>query len=648
MLRRLGNNILHRSGRLTYTAVAATAVVWLAVAGNVGAAPPDRTARDVDVDQPMYLDPVLEAPKPKPVFAPRLRELWLAALQRPDAQTRRRAIEAIIESHQLGMPGWADSIDNLIILFESKEQHPQVRLSLARALVVLDAKRSAPLLLKASQTGSQEMISIVDVALSKWDYKPARQVWIARLRDRVASRTTLLAAVEALANVKDVDSVPVLKALVMDLDANVPLRLGVGEALGTIAMNGLESAARKLIADADAPMTDRLIAARILGGHSSDQARAILQRLADDPTSVVGAVALDRLLKIDPPAVRSRARRLLNSSDVNLRRIAGRALFQQADIASVQMLTPLLNDPDPVLRVKTRQWLEHLSAKPSLTETAIKEVTGQLASDRWRALEQAAFFLAQQKHRPAVPRLLQLLKFDRPEVRMAAIVSLRRLSVGESLDGMLHRAQALKEVALQYRNSISQKHQQLLKIYDLRKKAQARKDNVEVKRLNREAMKIQKTVFPMDPSIEAELAQLFQCFGLMKFKLSDPLLRSFISKEFGLPKEARTAAIWALGHIHAGKPDADLVRLFSGRLSDLSDSNPEYEQVRRMSAVSMGRMKAKSALGILRRFYDDEMLVYYSGGACRWAIIHMTGEQLPPFPLWRDVTERGWFLEPLD
>ena len=48
-----------------------------------------------------------------------------------------------------------------------------------------------------------------------------------------------------------------------------------------------------------------------------------------------------------------------------------------------------------------------------------------LATPRWRALEQATILLAVLDHKPAAPRLVDLLRFERPEVFVAAAWGLR-------------------------------------------------------------------------------------------------------------------------------------------------------------------------------------------------------------------------------
>jgi len=67
--------------------------------------------------------------------------------------------------------------------------------------------------------------------------------------------------------------------------------------------------------------------------------------------------------------------------------------------------------------------------------------------------------------------------------------------------------------------------------------------------------------------------------------------------------------------------------------------------VRRMSAVSLGRMKAESSLEILRSMRDIESTQSAVGSACAWSVHAMTGEAMPPVVPFVDW-ETGWFLMP--
>jgi HEAT repeat protein len=148
------------------------------------------------------------------------------------------------------------------------------------------------------------------------------------------------------------------------------------------------------------------------------------------------------------------------------------------------------------------------------------------------------------------------------------------------------------------------------------------------------------------PGAEALLVQLFMAFGQMRYEPAIPLLRRYVPRNFDLGERARAAAIWALGLIFEDQVQQDLVAQFSKRLDDIYGMEPEFEAVRRMSAISMGRMNAESALPMLRKHAGTEGGA--AGLACLWAIEQITGEPMPELDDPPPLDYRDWFLMPLD
>jgi HEAT repeat protein len=150
-----------------------------------------------------------------------------------------------------------------------------------------------------------------------------------------------------------------------------------------------------------------------------------------------------------------------------------------------------------------------------------------------------------------------------------------------------------------------------------------------------------------DRAVARQLRLLFEAFGHMKYTPSEPLLRKYIPVTSPFLPDIRAAAIWALGYLHAGSPQPDLVRLLSGRLADVFSEVPESDLVRETSAVSLGRMKAAGALPVLRRFGEGETVRSRVGYACGWAIHQITGEPLPK-PVTVAISPMDWFLVPIE
>ena len=228
-------------------------------------------------------------------------------------------------------------------------------------------------------------------------------------------------------------------------------------------------------------------------------------------------------------------------------------------------------------------------------------------SRQWRGLEQATVLLTLLDHKPAAPRFVALLSNDRPEVYVAAAWGLRKLAVKETLP----------EVA-----------EHVAKTWKLFEgKWDPLKSRVDW--------------------IEHRLSQLNQFMGQQKYRAADAVLRQFIPKRMdGILAEARAAAVWSLGLIHEGEGDAGLASALEARLLDTAGPPPEDARVRRMSAVTLGRLHAKSALPTFRKFCPTLVLgqdpIYNS---CVWAINQITGEPIQPPPT-SQVVRRDWFLTP--
>src|SRR5205823_3301291 len=117
-----------------------------------------------------------------------------------------------------------------------------------------------------------ELRNLVEPALARWDYRPARAVWRERLRDPIARPQDLLLAIRGLGAVCDERALGLLRELVLaDLDREVKsktrretvdssihpssfilhpsLRLEAARVLGALRTEGLEKDAERLAAE---------------------------------------------------------------------------------------------------------------------------------------------------------------------------------------------------------------------------------------------------------------------------------------------------------------------------------------------------------------------------------------------------------------
>ena len=552
----------------------------------------------------MWDDPKIELPDPIATFSPRLVPLWTEALDGPEVDLRRQAADNVILAQERGMRELEGMVEPLGRALRRPDPHPLVALAATRALVALNARQAADELFAHSKTDGIDVAGVVEPALAQWNYGPIRPVWLERLKNPQTHRRRLILAINGLAAVGDVEAVPNLLELSQSTKVPGDVRLAAARSLALIETDRLNPIARKL-ADDKSPdkIVDRVIAASMIAGHRDESSVELMMELAEDAEPAVAAIALATLLAIDPDHVLRIVDVTIANADANVRRLGARALVARPTRERVKLLGTMLDDPHPGLRRYVRQSLEALARKPELADQVIDAAVQMLSTSRWRGLEQASLLLTALDHKPAAHRLAELLDFNRPEVFIASAWGLGRLAVPETFPAMCEKARIETEKTL---NGEGYAH-----------------------------------------DVGRQVCHLNQALGRLKYAPCDDVLRSYVPKSSPFSPESRAGAIWALGHLHAGKPDDKLAAQLGGRLADFYSLDPEDPDVRRMSAVSLGRMNSRQSLDVLRQFCELETVNLPVGYACGWAIELITGEPMDK-PTAREVSSLGWFLDPLD
>lgn len=379
--------------------------------------------------------------------------------------------------------------------------------------------------------------------------------------------------------------------------------MAAGEALACIRSEGFEDTAREL-ADRTSHMriVERLIAAKILSSHSSERARKLLVELAQDDEPSVAAMALNRLLEIDLDLILPLAEPALAKGDANVRFAVARALVARPSATTLPLLGDLMGDLNPKLRAFVAKSLFDLAESPDLRPQVIQQGERMLQDNRWQALEQSLWLLAKLDQEKQADRFFELLRHKRSEVYVTAAWGLRQLAVDQTLAPLLKFAK--------------QRHGEQMSGTGV-----------------------------VEADVCQQLIQIFQFFGQKKYAPADTFLRTLVPKNL-LIVEPRAAAIWALGYVHEGKPEAELVKALEARMRDTEGMEPEAELVRRMSAVALGRMKAAEALPTLEYYGEPGGIGSPVGYACAWSIKQITGK-----PFNKPVPPVGYygnfFLEPM-
>jgi len=558
---------------------------------------------EIKPDYVMESSPPLVVPEPIVRVSNKYAPLWKESLARPEADLQRLTAEAITDGFAAGLPGMRDMIPALVKLASAETTHSAARQAAVRALMKFDAADSAPVLFEISKRHGADFRAVIEPVLARWKFAPIREIWQARIKSPDTRLRDLMLAIDGMAALGEASDVAGLLAIVHDSSRPQPVRLAAARAAGKLQSTGLEPDAAKLLQATPNTISRKLYALGLIDRHDSGDAQKILLGLAVDSEPAAAAAALKRLNAIDHNLVLPLAEKAMQNPDQHVRQQGINAYVALPTPPRVTFVARLLDDPHPEIRANVREDLFRLAAQPELSDPIRTTAMEVLAAESWRGQEQAALLLAALDHKPAAPRLVQLLEAPRGEVMVASAWGLRKLAVPETLPAILDKATRQTQFRL--------------------------------------------TGGVFSNYLDLQVAHLLETFGVMKYAPAEPLLRQYIPKDFKYGFESRAAAIWSLGLLHEGVPDEELAQLLTGRLTDPSTSPPEQDPVRTTSAISIGRMKAVSQVEPMKRYLGPKVIPLRSSLAMQWAIRELTGEQLPdPEPL---ITSRGnFFLEPLD
>ena len=587
--------------------------------------------RAASIDWPMYDDPYLPEIPLIYVHDDRLKDIWRASLLRPDVETRRRAAYEIGIAVEKGMTGLEPFAPLLIEQLNAPQAHPAMILAAGKTLIQLDAREAVDDIYKhnergaasgvirggtineAHHTGGIEFVLLTDPALAKWKHAKAMDAWLKRATDPATSPRVRASAITALGTSGHALAADTLTRIALDRNYEPQsMRLHAARSAASLRDSGLADVVTPLIAGS---LVDRLVAASLMHSHSDEAAIAVMQQLAVDAEPSVATIALERLLKLKPEVIWPLSATLLNHTDATLRLIGAKAIAIRGGEEAINTLAPALDDLSPQVRYFVRDRMIEFDKQAALSPRVRSQSAKHLQGSSWRALEQAAVILGHVDHDEAAPRLIELLPHKRAEVRMASIIALRRLGLTDA---------ALLDAITAHTN----------------READAWLSNLKI------AMEQTHLPFVMNATLDRELAQLLQLLGRARHMPAQKVMERFVPKKSGFWTEARSAGIWSIGLLHEDKADERFTKEFVARLSDLNPNDPELLGVRRMAAISLGRMKAQGGLKAVEVFYQVESSSRHIGGACRWSIMRITGKDLPPLPS-RETTETGWFIQPL-
>ena len=581
------------------------------LATNVIAQKSSQIVDDGGIDWVMFKDPELADRDETYDVSSAPLPIWQKALQQPDPMLLRQTIDSISQAHALNMKGVETLVPQIVALAKKPQQNLSVRLAAVRTLTTMNVREQAPLLAALARRHGESVSRIVEPALARWGSLEMEKDWTQRLQASLPGvvqggprprKSAIRAAIAGLANSDNPAIQDDLWQLASHPSIKLDIRVMAAESLGKSNSQGLGDRTTQLLSSQQRSLAAQLVALKLLQKHTDQRAIDTLVSLTKSNVSAVQAAALERLFQIDPKLVDPLADDAIISEDVNVRKMGARALFATRNAVRIAPLASLLDDRNPSLRHKVAFWLLQLAESPTLKQEVIKRSVNVLSQDSWRGCEKAAVVLVHLDHKPCSDRLVELMNHPRAETMVAAAWGLRKLALEKHLPEMLDQAKATYSGFKQKKLSLRQ-----------------------------------------NPGHEQQIAQLFTAFGQMRYQAADALMREYVPKNFDLGYFARPAAVWALGYLHEDKAPEDLTKSLIERLQDTDSMFPEVPDVRRCAAVTLGRMKSKSAVAVLEKYCR---IPNKTGQACCWSLNRMTGREIPVLP---PIVHKfdEWFLRPI-
>lgn len=468
-----------------------------------------------------------------------------------------------------------------------KHESSTVQRSAAQALIKADSKSSAAALLSFSQTRRDQIRSMIEDALVDWEFEDAKQVWLDRISSPSKSNSAMLSrACAGLAKIVADESLGQLLALNADLNQSFATRIAAARAIVILDAAKARSIAEKL---SSGTLRDRLMAVSLLST-DDDSSLNLLVQFCDDESNAVAAAAWRELEKRKPELLRERVPQGCEHADSQVRLTAIKVIGRYPGIENANLLATLSGDRHIDVRNNARvQLLEHAAESDELKQRIITNAESGIGpNSRWERIEQSLLVLACLHQAQVTTQSVTLLEHERPEVYVTAAWVMH----------LYPNALVLPEVT-------------------------------------RIATKRRVPVTPQSPpdmqrDIGFQMAHLYQMAGYLEHKPFMELCKREFSKGSGLNRDGRAAGMWAIGWLNRDNPDPGLVRQLVQRLNDRGGNFPEFDLVRRMALMSLGRMMAKSEARQARRAHGLDGVATVIPKSARWVLKQLGETDIPP------------------
>ncbi|MCC5831205.1 MAG: hypothetical protein JJU36_17330 [Phycisphaeraceae bacterium] len=458
-----------------------------------------------------------------------------------------------------------------------------------------------------------EIVLPLDRAMALHGDERAIEHWMERIARSDRSPILRRSAMEALAHINHRPAETVLMDIVDRLGEPIAVRIAATEAL---AMFTHAPEFQRLERLAEGEVIERWMAARLLGGGWIAERGPLLERLLADPDAAVAGAAAATLAGSAPERLLVHIELMRNHRSANVRATLVKTLIQNRDPRAPDMLADLLDDRAAMVRRLASRGLAQWAGVRANRESVVDIARSALESESWRTISEGVMLAAMIEERALSDAVATHLGHERIEVRRAVIPALGVIGDDRAAEMLVRHAEGLLE---------------RLGRFDVTVATAAQRDR-----------------------LGDELDLAMQAMGRLGEAAGFDLARRLAAKtylDYGGQTEFRVSAIWALGFVGASEltlgfvpePSPEYsrtVNLLQGRLTDESIQEPEREEVRRMAAVSLGRMRARAALPALERYVEQ----LWIAPEASWAIGQIGGE-LPEVPM--RIIEEDFFINAL-
>ena len=491
------------------------------------------------------------------------------------------------------------------ILLKHLESHKNqsVRFACARALANAEYTSSAAAMLALDpETDDAERLWI-DPALTRWKYAPAAEVWRKRLINDSLTAVAVSLACEGLVALNDSQASEPLRTVLNNRRLIYEKRFAAAKALCAIAP---ETAFLASVEYITGNVSERILAVQLLSSQRSQSLAKLLVLCADNSDGVASA-AWQAMFRLNPDGLFPALDSGRSHRDAFIRMTTARVMRQFPTPERALWLHEQLSDKHLEVRNVAREMSVLVAQEqPTLRDSIVAMAGDLIAADpeNWQGIEQSLLLLGQLHGEQFSERCIPLLEHPRNEVLVTA-------------GWLLHLFPDAK-VEPAVRQHLT------------------RNDGM---------LKAPETA-PAGAYLGHQSAYLIQYAGLMRLKDLQPFLEPNFKKSEPGGNEKRSAAMWAMGLMNENDPVPELTKSFLDRLADRSGMMPEQMPIRRMSAVSLGILRAKSAAPGLVEAYKLDPVEAVIPDSAQWSL-GMIGEPMLAPTVGVSNLIGGWKLNPI-